>query len=355
MGTAQALSNNNWNFLYSQITGGEIGQQCLFDSQNGLTMNPTYGNGLAQFTDTGTISTDKVTDNFYELIITINNLSSLSSESAVLANFFGQEQNGSNILLGFMSRTGAGNNPSFLINGWSDVSTYFHTLLFNTNFPNSTGIITLEYYDETDVLLANDTINIADISVGGTCYIHTMRQDIDGLPWAKLNLTIIRSANYTTNIVGFLKTSHLITPENLVCFGAGSMVFTPCGEVPIENLKQGDMVYDENLTPQLVEFIAKRTIIPSKSANKYSVPILITKGKLGENLPCRDTIVSSAHLIKYNDQMVPASSLGVNADVNTPITFYNVKVSNYSTMIVNGMVSETLDTTNDSKVYAKVY
>jgi hypothetical protein len=345
------LDNNSWLFLYSQITSGLIGKQLLFDSSNGIVTNPTYGNGLFRATDTSgnvSIVADKATDNFYDLTVNVLN-NFLTSELAIQANWFGEKSTGTQTLLGYMSDPTLTGINNINLSGLTNSTTKYHTLLFNINLPSTTASITINYFNSSAYVI--DTTVIA--SLAGN-YIYQLNNTLvyDSIT---IEFNSNSSSSKRTNIVGLLQTDSPLTPSNLVCFGEGSLVFTPSGEVPIENLKQGDQIYDENLSVQTVEFIAKRTVFPSKTLNKYSIPIEIKQGQLGDNVPRKDTLVSSAHLIKHNGQMVPASTLGTEASFNSVITYYNVKVSNYSTMIVNGLVSETLDTSTDTKVYEKVY
>lgn len=356
---AQKLDNNSWLFLYNQITGGLIGEQVLLDSSNGIISSPTYGNGLFRATNTGNsgdqISADKATDNFYNASVQVLQ-NFLTPEIDVKANWFAEKSTGQQTLLGYMSdpTTMTTQVNVIQVGGISggkipltDTTTKYHTLLFNNNSPSNSASIDVQYFlAGNPIFLESFTVNVLGNYIGQL--YRTQAYDEIRISFNSNNFS-------RTNVVGLLKTDEPVTPQNLVCFGEGSMVFTPSGEIPIQNLKQGDEIYDENLNIQTVEFIAKRTIFPSKTLNKYSVPIKIKQGMMGENIPRLDTIVSSAHLIKHNGQMVPASKLGSEFEFNTPITYFNVKVSNYSTMIVNGMVSETLDTSNDSKVYSKVY
>lgn len=348
---AQKLDNNSWLFLYSQITGGLIGKQVLLDSSNGIIVNPTYGNGL--FSASG----NTITDNFYDIAVSVIQ-NYLTPETAVKANWYAEKQTGQQTLLGYMSDPNIQGTQVNIIK-FGDTSKpltdtninitggKYHTLLFNNNSPSTSSAITIKYYSG-DTFLSQDALSVNQLGN----YIFKLR---DNITYDSIRVQFDSDSDSKTNLVGLLKTDNPITPENLVCFGEGSMVFTPSGEVPIQNLKHGDSIYDEKLNIQTVEFIAKRTVFPSKSINKYSVPVQIKKDQLSDNVPHMDTIVSSSHLIKHNGKMVPASTLGSELEINTPITYYNVKVSNYSTMIVNGMVSETLDTSNDSKVYSKVY
>jgi len=341
---------------YGQIVTGQIGKQALLDSSVGIQANPTYGNGLFRATNTGNPIQDRLRDNFYTGL-TFNTNSFFTNESQLLGNYYGQNSFGINTLLGYMSTVPQVNFPgSISISGFQDQDNQYHTLLFNTNALNASAVFVITYFEGNTITLT-EPINVSSTPAGQN-YIYNLTQSAetpgDTGYWNNILINVTNATTYTTNIVGILKTPNLLTPQNMVCFAEDSMVFTPNGEVAIQDLKQGDLVYDENYNLQKVEFIAKRTFFPSKS-NKYSIPYEIKKNQLGENVPNKDTIVSASHLIKYEGKMVPASQLGTEAEINSAITYYNVSVSNYSTMIVNGMVSETLDTSNDKKVYEKIY
>jgi hypothetical protein len=364
MSNPQVLDNRTWSFLYSQITSGQIGTQILLDSSN-VNANPLYGSGLFRATNTGNPTADKAVDNFYSGVnVTISNLTSLTSDALALANYYGQKSNGAYQLLGYMTNTPTSfpANPALnftgLTNGY-DISgnIKYHTLLFNSNAPNGEVVIQLTYYNLTFGSLLTENIVITPLTLPmadnlGANYIYQLKKPNN---FVNLGVIITQASNFTTNVVGILKTDKPLTPDNLVCFAENSMVLTPNGEIPIQNLSKGDIVYDEKYNLQTVEFVAKRTFFPTGTINKYSIPYEIKQGKLGQNVPNRDTIVSAAHLIKHNGLMVPASKLGTPVDMDTMMTYYNVSVSNYSTMIVNGMVSETLDTSNDKKQYEKIF
>lgn len=352
---AQKLDKNSWLFLYSQITAGLIGKQVLLDSSSGIIDNPIYGTGLFRATDSsGGVVVDKLTDNFYDITVKVLQ-NYLTPEITIQSNWYAESQSGQQTLLGYMSNPTVSGTQVNIIqfgdasgNPITNSTAQYHTLLFNNNSPAISCTVIVNYYLNNTNLAQQQSVTVNELGN----FLFQLRNNI---LYDSIRVNFESNDSLQTNLVGLLQTGEPVTPDNLVCFGAGSMVFTPSGEIPIQNLTQGDHVYDENLNIQTVEFIAKRTVFPSKNLNKYSVPILIKQGQCGKNVPHTDTIVSSAHLIKHDGQMVPASSMGSELEYNTPITYYNVKVTNYSTMIVNGMVSETLDVSNDSKVYSKVY
>jgi len=341
--TAQKLDAKNWTFLYNQIINGEIGYHALFVGTP--QANPSIANG-GIFKANSTESY-----NYTNLTFSVDN-NKLTTDNIILANFNAIDDTQNNYLLGYMGKNQAG-SASFLISNFILTNTEYHTLLFNTNFPyDTTALIQISFYNSgAPVSSINFSLNITDSPDAGQNYIVNLPKSN---LWNEILISVPTSTSYSTNIVGILRTTFQLTPDNLVCFAENSMVLTPNGEIAIQNLKQGDIIYDKNYNHQNVEFIAKRTVFPCKSINKHSIPIEIKQGHLGNNVPNRDTIVSSAHLIMHKDEMVAAYKLGQSVEIESVITYYNVSVSNYSTMIVNGLVSETLDTSNDQKVYEKM-
>lgn len=280
-----------------------------------------------------------------------------------MANYYAQKKDSSKTLLGLMVKPDALSqnvNITFSFANLQNTATDYHTFLFNFNAPNASTSFTIRYFDSLNAILQTDTVSVNQ-TVGDYIYqLHhgqILKAGVGLKTYTRIDILLnLNTANIqTTNVVGLLKTIAPVTPENLVCFAENSMVFTPNGEVPIQNLKKGDLVYDEYLNVHTVDYVAKRTVFPSASLNKYSLPVEIKQNSLDENVPNKDTIVSSAHLIKHNGQMVPASELGSVYNMESMITYYNVSIKSYGTMIVNGMVSETLDISTDSKVYEKVY
>lgn len=85
-------------------------------------------------------------------------------------------------------------------------------------------------------------------------------------------------------------------PLDTICFGAGTLIRTDKGLVPVELLRPGMMVMTRDAGPQPVIWAASSHIRASAlAAAPHLQPIRIRQGTLGDGLPERDLIVSPQH------------------------------------------------------------
>lgn len=95
--------------------------------------------------------------------------------------------------------------------------------------------------------------------------------------------------------------------ENVIpCFTPGTMIATPRGERPIEELQVGDKVITRDNGIQEIRWKGATTLDPMGLAHRPHLrPILIRRGALGDGLPERDTLVSPNHrVLVANDRTV---------------------------------------------------
>lgn len=85
------------------------------------------------------------------------------------------------------------------------------------------------------------------------------------------------------------------------CFLAGTKISTKRGEVPVENLRPGDMVMvrDGGFAP--IRWIGSVSVDASGAWKDLNAPIKIPRGAMGRNMPARDLYVSPNHRIWMQD------------------------------------------------------
>jgi hypothetical protein len=85
-------------------------------------------------------------------------------------------------------------------------------------------------------------------------------------------------------------------PESPVCFASGTLIATPLGPVPVEDLKAGDLVrtLDQGDQPVIWRDTSCHTWPGSAEEAR---PICIRQGALGPDMPARDLVVSPQHKI----------------------------------------------------------
>lgn len=126
-----------------------------------------------------------------------------------------------------------------------------------------------------------------------------------------------------------------------VCFPADTPVETDQGSIFIQNIDP---------SKHTIRKKAIVAVIPTLSIDPFLVHF--EKGCLGKNLPTQDTIMSQNHCLLIKGKMVPAIAYiragvpGVNKVKYTGQVLYNVLMEEHDKMIVNGLVTETLEPNN---------
>ncbi len=82
------------------------------------------------------------------------------------------------------------------------------------------------------------------------------------------------------------------------CFTPGTLIATPKGERPVEDLQPGDRVITRDNGIQEIRWVGQKALdYKALSASPHLKPILIQKGSLGNGLPERDMMVSPNHRV----------------------------------------------------------
>lgn len=120
-------------------------------------------------------------------------------------------------------------------------------------------------------------------------------------PIQSILLTGILDAN-----LSYLETDGYGQPDtpHFICFCRGTLIRTARGEIPVEDLRPGDMVLTQDHGYQPLRWIGSKSL----STELLSVfpnlrPIRLASGSLGNNLPQRDLYVSRQHRILVSSKI----------------------------------------------------
>src|SRR5215213_3438471 len=131
------------------------------------------------------------------------------------------------------------------------------------------------------------------------------------------------------------------------CFMSGTRIRTPAGEVAVEELRIGDAVVTADGKVQLVKWIGRQTVSMLFADPVRVLPIRIAAGALGNNVPCRDLLVSPDHALLVDAILVNAGALvnGVTitraSDVPQTFTYYHVELPDHSLILAENTPAET--------------
>jgi Ca2+-binding RTX toxin-like protein len=134
---------------------------------------------------------------------------------------------------------------------------------------------------------------------------------------------------------------------NVLCFAEGTLIQTPYGEVPVQDLRPGDLVQtmDNGLKPIL--FIASRKVGPKALARHPNMrPVLIPQGVMGAR---QDLLVSQQHAVltgigtiaraKHLAE-VPKNRIRV-AHGKRHVHYYHIMCEAHQILFANGVATES--------------
>ena len=156
------------------------------------------------------------------------------------------------------------------------------------------------------------------------------------------------------NVVG---TTRFVNIEHVIpCFTPGTLIATPRGEVPVEDLRIGDRVITRDNGIQEIRWTGRRDM----SAGDFALaphlrPVLVRKGSLGHGLPERDMMVSPNHrLLVANDRtalyfdehevLVAAKHLvgeGIQSVASAGTAYIHFMCDRHEVVLSNGAWTET--------------
>ena len=133
-------------------------------------------------------------------------------------------------------------------------------------------------------------------------------------------------------------------------FLPGTRILTSRGEVPVEELRIGDLVVTVRGESKPIKWVGRQSFKKSGPAWQDSVmPIRIARGALDENTPHQDLYVSPVHALLIDGFLMPAMDL-VNGtsiahalpDGREVIEYVHVVLDSHEVVLAEGAPAETL-------------
>jgi hypothetical protein len=149
------------------------------------------------------------------------------------------------------------------------------------------------------------------------------------------------------------------TPQTFACFLSGTHITTPTGEVLVEDLNIGDVISTADGGVRKVLWIGKQTASSAFTPAK-NLPVEITIGAFGNNLPTRPLRVSPGHSLLVGGVFPIASALINDITVRQLtreelpdiFTYYHIEVEDHALILAEGVPAETFLDAFSRKVFS---
>lgn len=137
------------------------------------------------------------------------------------------------------------------------------------------------------------------------------------------------------------------------CFVAGTRIATPRGEVPIDDLRPGDLVLSATgRVPIEVIWVGGRKIRCDRHPRPADVqPVRVEAGALAPRVPARNLFLSPDHALSLDGSLVPVHLLVNGASIRriafAAVTYHHLELARHGTVLAEGAAAESyLDTGN---------
>lgn len=144
----------------------------------------------------------------------------------------------------------------------------------------------------------------------------------------------------------------------LICFCQGTLIDTEHGEIPVEQLKAGDLVMTQSGAKAL-KWVGRRHVSKAEmTAEPKLLPIRIAKGALGQGMPHTDLLVSRQHRMQASspvaERMFGAREVLISAIRLTALpeveveaqacatTYFHLLFDDHEIVFANGAPSESM-------------
>jgi hypothetical protein len=131
-----------------------------------------------------------------------------------------------------------------------------------------------------------------------------------------------------------------------ICFMPGTLIATPDGSVPVEQLSVGQRVATSTGGTSPVRWIGRQTF-SRWSADELQLPIRIKANAIDENIPSRDLLLSPGHALLIDGVLAQAGALvngtSIVRETDAPaiFTYYHVELDDHSLILAENVPAET--------------
>lgn len=139
----------------------------------------------------------------------------------------------------------------------------------------------------------------------------------------------------------------IVTAEGTPCYGRGTLIRTSTGDVPVEQLRIGDMLATVSGAMRPLRWIGRRSYDRDFAAGKSDIlPVMVRAGALADGVPRRDLFISPLHALFLDGHLVPAmllvngSSIRQAAAIDT-IEYFHLELDEHDILLAEATPAES--------------
>lgn len=148
---------------------------------------------------------------------------------------------------------------------------------------------------------------------------------------------------------------------NNPCFLAGTLIRTPAGDIPVEDIRFGDEVLAYNNGQESVRSVVwagKTHCVVSHGApdDLAGYPVRVLRNAISDGVPSKDMLITSEHCLFLEGKFIPVRMLvnGRSVFYDKSITsydYYHIETEQHSVIVADGIFTESYLDTGNRRVF----
>ncbi|HLJ05034.1 MAG TPA: Hint domain-containing protein [Acetobacteraceae bacterium] len=144
----------------------------------------------------------------------------------------------------------------------------------------------------------------------------------------------------------FVATPNLTETDITLCFAAGTRIATPNGEVPVERLAAGDEVLTFSGAVRPIVWIGVGKVLATRGKRSAATPVIVRKGALADNVPCRDLRVTKGHSLFVDGVLIPVEELLNHRSIlwddhAQELDIFHIELATHDVLLADGAPAES--------------
>jgi Hint domain len=131
-----------------------------------------------------------------------------------------------------------------------------------------------------------------------------------------------------------------------LCFCTNTLITTPSGERPVQQLAVGDMVTTHRGVARRIVWVGTGKVLATQGRRDAATPIIVCQGALAHNVPNRDLRVTKGHSLYIDGVLIPVEFLvnhrSIFWDDNAQeVELYHIELETHDVLVANGAPAES--------------
>jgi len=136
------------------------------------------------------------------------------------------------------------------------------------------------------------------------------------------------------------------TAVSVLCFCVNTLISTPSGECPVQQLAVGDLVTTYRGVARRIVWIGSGKALATQGRRNAATPVIVCQSALAENVPNRDLRVTKGHSLYIDDVLIPVEFLvnhrSIFWDDNAQeVELYHIELETHDVLVANGAPAES--------------